>query len=51
MVDKQIFQNEQIFDTGLKCVACNGLEHDIDACNRLHFILNKNIIIRKHLHT
>lgn len=36
-------------DLGIKCFGCNETNHEINLCPRLHLIINKQILLTKHL--
>ncbi|CAD8143014.1 unnamed protein product [Paramecium octaurelia] len=48
IIDQWTFQNHKL-DLGVKCIGCGESEHDIDQCSKLHLILNKKMILAKHL--
>ncbi|CAD8137652.1 unnamed protein product [Paramecium pentaurelia] len=48
IIDQWTFQNQKL-DLGVKCLGCGETDHDIDQCHRLHLIINKQILLTKHL--
>ncbi|CAD8140039.1 unnamed protein product [Paramecium octaurelia] len=48
IIDQWTFQNQKL-DLGVKCLGCGDGDHEIDLCHRLHLIINKQVLLAKHL--
>ncbi|CAD8132346.1 unnamed protein product [Paramecium pentaurelia] len=48
IIDQWTFQNQKL-DLGVKCIGCGESEHDIDQCSKLHLMINKKMVLAKHL--